>query len=437
MSASTRSSSRARRARAVLHATMVAAVTQLGMGAGSEPAQAARTGSVRAQGMAGAYTAHARGVDAALWNPANLAARGAPRLSIELAGLTAQVANNGVDLDLYNRHTGQVLSEADKQEILAAIPTRGLATAVDATATAVGVQVDRFAISVTGHGLGYTNLPRGVFELLLEGNAAADSVTFDDSEGEAIAFAALNFAGASEVATTPWGGLSVGMNLRYLQGIAYAELEEVTGALVTELDGVYGTALAQLVTAGSGQGAGLDVGVSADLANQWRAGLSVQNVFGVIHYSGDLERRLFLAEVDTVSVVTLEEVESTDELYDDQELRTGAEPFNVTLPRVISLGLAREGERTVYAFEYTQGFTNRAGSSTTPRIALGGEVLATPVLPLRMGLSMGGVMGPSASVGLGLKLGVFGLDLAAASHGKFLPRDTKGVTLSVGTGLRF
>jgi hypothetical protein len=50
---------------------------------------------------------------------------------------------------------------------------------------------------------------------------------------------------------------------------------------------------------------------------------------------------------------------------------------------------------------------------------------------------MGGIVGPTASVGLGFKLGFLTLDLAAASHGKFLPSDTKGVTVSAGTGMRF
>lgn len=393
--------------------------------------------SVRASGMSAAYTAVADGVEASRWNPANLGFHDAPRLGIEILSSRAGIANNGIDLGLYNRSMGAHLDDQHKSDILAAIPAGGLDTEATAGASALGVQVGRLALSFGGEASAWSRLPHEVFQLVLLGNAEADSLDFSDADGEAISFASARLSAATTVGPTPVGTVHLGITLRYLRGLAYGRLEQVQGSLITRSDGLRGEAEAQLTTAGAGSGMGFDLGVAAELDHRWRAGLVLENAYARIRFDQDLERRIYVAHADTLDLVTLEETDDPDSLVSSEERVEALDPFDVDLPRVLRLGLARHGESSVLALEYRQGFSQRASSTTTPFFAAGGEWRPLGWLPLRMGLSAGGREGRSASVGVGARIGSFRLDLAAATVGRWWPGNPRGVVLGVGTGLSF
>jgi len=400
-------------------------------------ASARSAASVRAQGMAGSYTAVAEGIDAPLWNPANLALHDSPNFSFEVLSTGAWVGNNGLDLGLYNRYSGATLDENDKDIILDAIPDTGLTASAQAGASVFGFSWRNLALSFTGHAAGRSTLPHDVFELMLRGNAVVTDVEFDSAEGEALAYAAANFSTAVPAGETPWGEVYLGANLRYLQGLAYADVQEVISATATTETGIQAGAAAELRMAGMGRGMGIDLGATAEIGDVWRAGVTLENAFARIHFDEDVERRVYLASTDELNVTTFEEVEDMDEIVTSEELAGPDTPFTVTLPRVLRLGTARVGKRTSLALDYTQGFTDHALASTTPRVAVGGEWRALSWLPLRLGLAAGGTAGRTASAGLGLGGGGVSLDLAAATVGEFLPGDPRGILVAAGLGLRF
>lgn len=403
----------------------------------SHPALAGSAASVRAQGMGGAYTAVATGIDAPLWNPANLALRASPNFSFEVLSTGAWVGNNGLDLGLYNRYSGATLDQRDKEIILGAIPDTGLTASAQAGASVFGMSWRNLALSFTGHAAARSNLPHDVFAFLLQGNAVVPDVEFGDADGEAVAFAAANLSTAVPAGETPWGEIYVGVNLRYLQGLAFADVTELAGGLTTTESGIQASALAEVRTAGMGRGLGIDLGATGEIGNHWRAGITLENALARIHYDQDVERRLYAAYTDDLNVTTFEEVEDVDEVVTTEELLGPATPFTVTLPRVLRLGAARVGKRTSVALDYTQGFTEHAMASTTPRVAVGTEWRAFSWLPLRLGMSAGGHTGRSASAGLGIGGGGVSLDLAAATVGEFVPGDPRGILVAAGLGLRF
>jgi hypothetical protein len=400
-------------------------------------AVAATRTSVRAVGMGGAFTAVARGVEATRWNPANLAFDDAPNFALELFSTQASIANNGIDLALYNRTAGAHLDESDKRAILSSIPADGLATSLEAGASALGMQYGRLAIGFTGEASAYSRLPHEVFQLVLMGNAVADSVDFSRAEGEAISYAAARLGAATSLGRTAFGPVYLGITLKYLEGLAYGRLEKIEGTLLTRPSGLVGEARASLTTAGRGQGMGFDVGLATDLGSTWRAGMSLENVYGRIHFDSNLERRTYVATTDTLDVVTVEDASSADSLYSTTDLVESADPFSVDLPRLLHLGLARIGEESTLAFDYEQGFATRAGASTTPAVSGGAEWRRVGWLPLRLGLRLGGQTGSSASAGIGLRLASFRLDIAAATVGRIWPGNPRGIVLGVGTGLEF
>ena len=395
------------------------------------------SGSVRSAGMAGTVTAITNGVEGAQANPANLLWPDNPRVAIELISTQALIANNGIDLDLYNSTMGRHLGDEDKDAILASIPTSGLTAEAHLGASALGMKFGRVAFTFDGVADAYTNLPHGAFELLLMGNAEADSISFDDADGEALSVATAKLSTAITLGHTHWGPVHAGVGLAYLQGLAYARLEEFDGALVTRLDGIHGQAAGQLLTAGMGSGFGLDVGLAAELGPRWRASLGLRNAFAQVHFSQDVEVRTFYATVDTLDAETIGDVEDEEDLIVSDDASLPGDPFSIDLPRVLNFGLGRVGERTRVGVEYEQGFEVRAGSTTTPRVSVGGEWRGLGWLPLRAGLSMGGRTGRRASAGLGLHLFGFRMDFAASTVGEWWPGSPRGVSVAVGTGLSF
>lgn len=394
-------------------------------------------GTARSAGMAGAVTAITDGVEGARANPANLGLRTNPGLEIELIAGDVWVGNNGFDLDLYNRTTGQHLSDDDKYDLLRAIPVDGWSSEFAAGASALGVQIGRLAFTFTGTAQGYTTLPRDVFELLLMGNAVADSLDFEQAAGEAYSVGAARVSGAVTLMRAPWGPVHFGVGMAYLQGMGYARLDRMEGQLVTRTTGISGEAEARLTTATMGSGFGLDVGLATELGRRWRASLALHNAVAQVHYDQDVEVRTFVASLDTLDIATIDEVDDPEDLYSSEDFVEAAAPFTVDLPRSLRFGLARIGERTRVGLEYVQGFEDRAGTSTTPIAALGVEWKPFGWLPLRTGAGAGGRTGQWGSAGFGLHFPGLHLDFAATSVGAWWPGSPKGIALAAGVSLAF
>ena len=393
--------------------------------------------SVRAVGMGGAFTALARGLDAPQWNPANLALSTSPRISVGLLATSATFDNNSIGLSLYNRTSGTVLSEQDKADLLAAIPQDGLAATADASTSVLGLHVSHLALTFSGRAAARTNLPHDVFTLLLSGNGAADSVAFGDAAGEAYAVASAGLSGATTISGTAQRGIHVGVSIRYLQGIAYGRISRVEGALVTRADGIRGEGLVEVVTAGMGSGVGTDVGVAATFGEGWTAGVALENAFAQVAFERNLDRRVYTVTLDTLTLETLEDESDLDSYLQDGEAAVDPAPFTVTLPRVFSVGVGREGRHLSVALEAKQGFSNRAGSDTATRVAAGAELRLLHWLPLRAGAAIGGSAGHTGAMGFGLEVLHMRWDFAAATHGSFWPSNPRGASAAVGLSLTF
>ena len=123
-------------------------------------APARAQGVVRAWGMGGTGTAAARGLEAVVYNPANLAF--STGTTVGLAAAAADVHNNALSLERYNEITGQHLDGPDKARLLGDIPESGLNLDADVSASALGFQTGSFAVSFSGIGAGQYLQQHGV-----------------------------------------------------------------------------------------------------------------------------------------------------------------------------------------------------------------------------------------------------------------------------------
>ncbi|MBC8278631.1 MAG: hypothetical protein H8E46_10405, partial [FCB group bacterium] len=88
------------------------------------------------------------------------------------------------------------------------------------------------------------------------------------------------------------------------------------------------------------------------------------------------------------------------------------------------------------AADYQQGLNHTAGGTTIPRLALGAEFSKVKILPLRLGLALGGIQGTTIAAGFGLNLGAFQLDFAMAGQ-RGLFNGSKGVNFAISPRLTF
>ncbi len=393
--------------------------------------EASAQGSPRAWGLAGAFTAAARGLDAVSWNPANLAIDDG--VTVGIATAAADLSNNSFTLARYNEVSGATLTQQDKEQILADIPPEGFSLNAEVQASALGYRSGRFALSFQGLGGGSGNLDKDFFDLVLMGNPVGQSVSFADTYGEAYAVGAATLSLAQPVLTGFKSRLSIGVNVRYLYGIYELHVEEAEGSMRTTMTEVEGSATASLATASGGGGYGADLGLALQAPAGWTFGLMLNNVVSHLNWSHDPERHLFSVSADSISLMQ----EEVGDAVTDQDTTYAIDPYQTRLPRSVRLGASNSFGPWLVGMDVAQGLENRAGQSTRTEVSAGLELRALPWIHPRFGLSFGGAAGQSAAVGLGLRLGPWTVDLAAVNRGQLIPGDTKGLALAAGTALEF
>ena len=167
----------------------------------------------RAIGLGQAYTALARGPEAVLWNPANLALSGQPKVKWEMlgVGVTAITENNSFSVQTYNDNftdpNHEIRGEV-KSGLLGDIPSDGLRFNVDIhPVVAALVPLNggiafplpgniRAAVTTTAAWGIEGEMPKDMIELMLFGNEFDRQYDIAKWNGSQWLVGGLNFAGA-------------------------------------------------------------------------------------------------------------------------------------------------------------------------------------------------------------------------------------------------
>ena len=389
--------------------------------------------AARAVGMGGAQMGLARGVNAPLYNPANIGLSEYRENSIELAGAGVQIMNNSFTLADYNEYTGAILTDNDKSVILGKIPSEGLKISAEAEAGAMSVSLGSMVLSFNGIAATEVNLGKDALRLFLEGNDLDEAFTLEGMYSEAIAYGSVGLSYGLPIYISGTRQLAIGATAKYIHGFAYEEVTELTGEVVTLAAGFSGEGTMIARTALGGNGYGLDIGAALKLNDSYTAGVSVTNFLSNITWDNETEEHGYHFELDTLNADLIED----DSIDVSEDWSNPIGEFSSSLPSVLKMGLANIDGRFVWAVDYIQGFRLAAGASSKPRIAAGIEYRLLSFLPLRTGYSLGGGKGSIISGGLGLDLSLFHLDLAVSNNSTLNFDNTKGLHLAVATGIRF
>jgi hypothetical protein len=443
----------------------------------------------RAMGLAGTYTAMARGVESLYWNPANLALKDGPKVSIPLdLGWSYVLENNSWSVSTYNDFNGNFIDEGMKDDMLSDLDTDGLQfnTDLGLFIPLVGgaafpmpwglssAMAFNFRAGIEGQ------IPVDMIEFMLRGNqfererlAAGRDPNYDIAEwdGEAWALGVFSWGFAK-----PWipaqlepyvSQFAVGTTLKVMGG-ALREVTDSEGGFVTRVSGTQMNA-SGVARSGFGVGFGLDLGaVGVTKDGRTTVGLSLVNLLDVMNWSIETRQDSVFVTAEGVSVTSFFGADGFDEIFDNpREVRLAdgridtvfenevdaaiwddGDPvfhsernigsFSRTLPAMLRLGVAHKPiPKLTVAANYDQAFSSGLGIDSTPRISLATEYRLVNWFPLRFGLSGGGRAGRSSA--LGISFGPFTvkrfqmvlLEMSASNRGGFFPGSSQGFGWSI------
>lgn len=391
----------------------------------------AMAGEARSAAMSGASTATARGLDAAVWNPAALAF--SPGGSLGLAGVAVDLHNNSFSLGRYNEVAGAELNQADKERLLADIPAGGFRLDAAARAGAMGLHIGRLALTTGAVAAGRGNLDRDFFDLVLFGNQLGQTVDFSDTWGDGHAVGKASLSWGQPVYQGALGRMAVGLTASYLHGVYEVHVEESYGSVTTAMDAITGEAFVAAVTSDRGSGYGLDLGYAWQAPGGWTFGAALDNVLGSVTWSGNVERHEFRVDASDVNLVN----DDLDNAVANSDTSFAAADYTTNLPRRLRMGAAWDRGSLLLAADYVQGFADQAGSSTTPQLNLGAEWRPLGIVTPRAGMSFGGAAGVGVAGGLGLNLGWWQIDTAVVHRGGFSRDATRGLGFALSSQLVF
>ncbi len=382
-------------------------------------------------GMAGSNGAAAEGLEFLGGNPAALAS--VKDYSLELVPLSARlkVGNNSFSLNDYRKYftSGEALSGEDKDYILSLIPDDGLLLDAVGGLEAVSFAFSSVGFAVAAEGNGVMNLPGETAEFLFYGNTRSGDIRFDELEIDGWGGITVNMAFAARLSDDMFGALdrlTAGINLKYIRGLAHAELIRAEGGVFTTDRYILADGLVNFRTSEGGDGFGADIGFAASAGSDWDFSLSLNNIMGSINWGSGNKMHIYQYQSDSLSVGG--EVDTTFSIGD----------YHTALSRSVTLATAfRPGERLLITAAWRQGINESMGGTSRPRVSAGAEYSIFRFLPLRGGLAFGGRDDLALGLGIGLVVKGFRMDIGYLNHSFDWFDNARSVDLAFTTRLRF
>jgi len=437
------------------------------------PAQAG-TGGPQNTSMAGAFMVSARGVDAALLNPANLGysldhTPDTPNTSITFLGLNAEAHNNAVSPGwLNNSLFGDLnLDEGNnRSDFLSVFDEDGWDLAALLQLRMFGISWRNFALTITPELQQTMSLPTDLMQVVFDGIYFNEPISLSETSSHMQLVVPVSFSYGQPL-QLPWiddyigdyvDATYVGGGVTTLFGIACANIDHSEGELLSRSDSIAVNSRVLVSAVGlplddesdlalgvNGMGYAFDLGLAVDVNDRLHCGLTFNNLFGRIHWSDkharsyDFGYRLNLsnADIEEISGYSEAEMDSLQETWAVADSSFARDGFRTSWPSYMQLGAEyRLLDWVSFSGVYRQGFNPVLRSGIRPRLAVAGEMNYLPWLPLRLGLAVGGMEGFEWGTGFGLAFTHYQLDFGFAQSGGMF-NWAKGVTFGLEQRIMF
>jgi hypothetical protein len=350
--------------------------------------------SARSFGLAGSYSARARGYEAPYWNPANLGLPGRPSWSVGIIGANANINNNSLDYGQITDLYGEYIDDATKSQILADIrrsnPDRMFQLGGEVGASALAVSIWRFGFGVSAIGVGDLQVSPDAAELILFGNVGEDGSGKDfdiggDGDGSIFSNFYLSYAQPFSFATLPGMEFSVGASVKY--GIAHAlVIVSDEGSSFTTNPLVLDADLQVLSSNGSDAGRmwAADLGAAMDWSN-WTFSLALQNAFVDVNWNvEDFDLSVYEGRADLTEAVLTDTTIAYSDLSSEQQQQVDERLADAVPPRRLRMGaMYRLGPKWTLSADYVELLGGTLREQWNRSLSAGAQVSLISVLPLR------------------------------------------------------
>lgn len=441
--------------------------------------------SPRLVGMGRAFTASSRGLDAVGVNPANLALddRNAT-VTLNLIPLGLSAGSDFINLKIYNdfftgipdpvnpeKRIPKFLTEDDKDKLLELFPGGVARTQFKFESAPIGLSLQignfGFALVPSVQSSFSLDLEKEYLELPLRGFPANKEYTLDKTavNGQAVAEVNASFAYILPFVLPMVSDISVGLGIKYLQGLAFAATDHYNGTIKTYANNInpYGEDFPdstvvdlnflQWVAAMNpddpqpvGSGMGYDIGIVATIMNHIQFGASITNI-GSIKWDKNTKAIIGRSHMAlTAPASNKAEQDQFKDAFKGETVDTTG--FEFDLPTAINIGVAVQLDdifewmpfRWLVAADGHFGLNEIGGNTKIPQFSIGTEF--DPLagwLPLRTGILIGGRERFAWSAGFGIHLfNTFDLDFATQSLAILTsPEDFRTGSFTMGMRFRF
>jgi len=392
-------------------------------------------------GLGGAYSAMVEGAEATFANPANLYLDPTHKFSMNLLGLGAQVSNNAISHNSYQRYVGDFLDEQEKTDLLSLIPAEGVKLKSDAKLQGVSLAYGPLAFGVRGFSSYSSIFARELFELALRGNELDRVYSFNPVKGEGMSVAAAGVGLSHNIRITQSviKNISFGATVSYLYGLSFTRVAESNFYSKTTRSSLEGDGRLVAEYAEGGSGYAVNLGTTIALFNNVRASVVLQNVTSFMTWDKNAKNIYFQFNMNENGFEPiLDSGGPIDSVFVTQDSSIAVAKFTTQLPSVMRFAVMIPiREQLTVNTEYEQGFNDSAMSSTRPRLAIGAEYRPSRIIRLRVGVSIGGNYENHYSTGFGLAIDRFCWDVAVRTYNGLSSGTSKGFGLATSLAIRY
>jgi len=403
--------------------------------------------------MANAYSAKARGTNVIGWNPANLGLDGNPSFSIQFGVLplvpviSIQMNNSTISPFWINSKfmTGTYLTDEDKESLMDDIPDDGLDFTPLLHFRILDLSFGRWAVSIGQEVTGTIIFPKSLFRLAFFGNEFEKPIDLSKTDVEMQAVATVGVA-HGRVINIPSGipllsefvqKISIGAAAKLLVGEGYVGFEKMNASAITYDDHIDLNGNVKANYGVGGLGVAFDLGAAAEINDKITTNISLNNLFGFVNW-GIVKSGI--AEYSFAAEISSEDYDNIDSLLEagvKEDTTYETNKFRTHYPAYLLVGGAYKfsDELDIYA-NYRQYFRNQLASSISPTISIACEYRPLSWLPIRAGISAGGLERSQMGFGFGLNFSHYKLDFGVSQTGGIFNHE-KGMAFSFSQSLVF
>ena len=381
-----------------------------------------------------------------------------PYFTMTVFGIRGDIGNNALYPNWINNQLfgGIDLREPGaKDSFLAIFPSAGLDINFQGGGNWLDVGMGNFSISMVQPQIFTSaNLPNTIMDVIFNGVQFDQPKDLSDLSLDLLAVAPLSVAYGRQLQIPALvdkvDRFYAGAGVNYLLGLTDVHLESNKLMLSSTSDSLFIEGKQTLVSNFKddkspvfGQGFSVDLGIAADINRQLSISLALQNLLGSVTWPETFKKThefsisLLSSDLEDIADYTSAEMDSLQESFTMLDTTYASVSSKTTYPAQVVLGgTYRVSQALTVDVALRQYPDNDYFTGVDSKFSVGREIESTPILPIYLGVGIGGFHGFSWGGGFSLNIGGFQWNVGFGENGGFL-EDAKGLRFATELRLVF